>query len=47
MDIRDVKCCYVLETHPSIITRGVTISRAYVTVSSKAELQQYYLFKLR
>ena len=39
MDIRDVKCCYVLETSPSINTRGVTISRAYVTVYSGVELQ--------
>ena len=39
LDIRDVIYCHVLETQPFVNTRGVVISRAYVTFCSGVELQ--------
>ena len=47
MDIRDVECCYLLETRLSVNNRGVTISRAYVTVYSGVELKCLNILKLR
>ena len=45
LDIRNVIYCHVLETQPLVSTRGMIISRVYVTICSGVELQipKHYL----